>query len=111
MFMKYYCRYHKITIHPQTTKHFTDNQGIVNRIKWFKTRCIKTPSDCLAPDYDIQSQVEAIYKEMDWDWNTEWVKGHQDETVLIEGLTWEEQLNVQADDLATMARSEITAKN
>eukprot|EP00957_Ditylum_brightwellii_P017950 1352215-Ditylum_brightwellii.AAC.1 len=48
---------------------------------------------------------------MDWDWNTEWVKGHQDEIVPIEDLTWEEQLNVQADDLVTTARSEIAAKN
>eukprot|EP00957_Ditylum_brightwellii_P054830 4155353-Ditylum_brightwellii.AAC.2 len=111
MFMKHYNWYHNITIQPQTTKHFTDNQGIVKRIKWFQTRCIKTPSDCLAPDYDIQSHVEAIYEDMEWDWETEWVKGHQEEAIPFEDLTWEEQLNVRADELAMMARSEITNKD
>eukprot|EP00957_Ditylum_brightwellii_P135857 10362292-Ditylum_brightwellii.AAC.1 len=33
---------------------------------------------------------------MDWDWETAWVKGHQ---------------NAQADKLATMARSEISHKD
>eukprot|EP00957_Ditylum_brightwellii_P073872 5612763-Ditylum_brightwellii.AAC.1 len=45
------------------------------------SRCIKTPSECLAPDYDIQSQTEAIYEEMDWEWETAWVKGHQDKAI------------------------------
>eukprot|EP00957_Ditylum_brightwellii_P079231 6025942-Ditylum_brightwellii.AAC.1 len=68
----------------------------------------KTPSDCLAPDYDIQSQTEVIYKEMGWDWETAWVKGQQDKAIHHEELKWEEKINVQADELAMMARSEIS---
>eukprot|EP00957_Ditylum_brightwellii_P040642 3076251-Ditylum_brightwellii.AAC.1 len=48
---------------------------------------------------------------MDWDWETAWVKGHQDEELCHEELKWEEQLNVRADELATMAKSEISHKD
>eukprot|EP00957_Ditylum_brightwellii_P182218 13882153-Ditylum_brightwellii.AAC.1 len=48
---------------------------------------------------------------MDWDWETAWVKGHQDKAIRHEELKWEEKLNVQADKLATMARSEINYKD
>eukprot|EP00957_Ditylum_brightwellii_P153705 11698292-Ditylum_brightwellii.AAC.1 len=48
---------------------------------------------------------------MDWDWEKEWVKGHQDEAIPHEDLKWEEQLNVQADKLATMARTKISNKD
>eukprot|EP00957_Ditylum_brightwellii_P128714 9819640-Ditylum_brightwellii.AAC.1 len=48
---------------------------------------------------------------MDWDWETEWVKGRQDEAIPHEDLKWEEQLNVQADKLAMMARSKISNKD
>eukprot|EP00957_Ditylum_brightwellii_P090253 6873584-Ditylum_brightwellii.AAC.1 len=48
---------------------------------------------------------------MDWDWETAWVKGHQEEAIRHEELKWEEKLNVQADKLATMVRSEISHKD
>eukprot|EP00957_Ditylum_brightwellii_P178042 13561539-Ditylum_brightwellii.AAC.1 len=48
---------------------------------------------------------------MDWEWETAWVKGHQDKAICHDELKWEEQLNVQADELATMARSEISHKD
>eukprot|EP00957_Ditylum_brightwellii_P198900 15160146-Ditylum_brightwellii.AAC.2 len=92
--LKHYNWYYNTPIKPHKAKHFTDNQGIVKQINWFQTRCIKTLSDCLAPDYDIQSQTEAICKEMDWDWETAWVKGHQDKAIHHEELKWEEKLNV-----------------
>eukprot|EP00957_Ditylum_brightwellii_P116980 8922543-Ditylum_brightwellii.AAC.1 len=48
---------------------------------------------------------------MDWDWETAWVKGRQDEAIRQKELKWEEKLNVRVEELATMARSEISNKD
>eukprot|EP00957_Ditylum_brightwellii_P124229 9469282-Ditylum_brightwellii.AAC.2 len=70
---------------------------------WFQNRTIQTLCECLAPDFDVQAQVEAIYKEMDVTWPTKWVKGHQDMNKKKSELKWEEQLNIRAGNLATQA--------
>jgi len=108
LFMKHYCKYHGVTLSGEHAKHYTDNKGIVGRMQWFLTRCIKTTKDCLVPDYDVQAQVEQIYQEMQWDITTEWVRGHQDTITPLNKLPWQAQLNVRADILATKARFEIT---
>eukprot|EP00957_Ditylum_brightwellii_P007248 550642-Ditylum_brightwellii.AAC.1 len=89
-FLKHYSRYYNLSIQPETTIHYTNNKGVVSRIKQFKHRCVKTPSKYLALDYDIQAQVEAAYQEMELDNQTHWVKGHQDKRSALEELKWEE---------------------
>eukprot|EP00957_Ditylum_brightwellii_P134860 10282033-Ditylum_brightwellii.AAC.1 len=72
-FLKHFCILYNTSIPPETTIHFMDNKGVVSRMKWLKCRCVKTPSECLALDYDIQAQVEATYQELDLDCETHWV--------------------------------------
>eukprot|EP00957_Ditylum_brightwellii_P038981 2946457-Ditylum_brightwellii.AAC.2 len=110
-FLKHYSRYYNLSFQPETTIHYTNNKGVVSRMKWFKDRCVKTPRDCLAPDYNIQAQVKATYQEMEMDSQTPWVKGHLDERSTMEELKWEEVLNVRVDELATIAHSEISPKD
>eukprot|EP00978_Attheya_sp_CCMP212_P037046 scaffold172156_cov63-Attheya_sp.AAC.1 len=44
--------------------------------------------------------------------NTTWVEGHQDlNDEEMETLPWEAQLNIEADELATAARHEMTEKD
>eukprot|EP00957_Ditylum_brightwellii_P000986 78627-Ditylum_brightwellii.AAC.1 len=78
---------------------------------WYQRRTIKTATECLAPDYDIQVQMEEIYDTMELEIPTEWVKGYQDKNKQKKELTWEEQLNICVDELASIARSEITRKH
>eukprot|EP00957_Ditylum_brightwellii_P211732 15366524-Ditylum_brightwellii.AAC.1 len=72
-------------------------------MNWFQSRTILTPWECMVPDFDVQAQVEAIYKEMEVTLPTKWVKGHQGMNKKKSKLKWEEQLNVCADELANQA--------
>eukprot|EP00957_Ditylum_brightwellii_P146325 11141685-Ditylum_brightwellii.AAC.1 len=55
-FLKHYCTYHGASIPEDTCLHCTDNKGMVQRMDWYKRKTIKTATECLAPDYDIQAQ-------------------------------------------------------
>eukprot|EP00957_Ditylum_brightwellii_P122769 9362176-Ditylum_brightwellii.AAC.1 len=61
---------------------------------WYQRRRIKTATECLVPDYDIQVQVEEIYNTMELEIPTEWVRGHQAKNKQKKELTWEKQLNI-----------------
>eukprot|EP00957_Ditylum_brightwellii_P110307 8413157-Ditylum_brightwellii.AAC.1 len=71
-FLKHYCIYNNVTIQDDTCVHYKENKGILGRMHWYQIRAIQTPRECLAPDYDIQAQVEAVYKEMNINVPTKW---------------------------------------
>ena len=108
VFLKHYCRYYGVSIQDDATIHFTDNKGVVGRMNWYQVRVLQTPSECLAPDFDVQAQVEAIYQELQINTPTRWVRGHQDKQ---KKKSWEAVLNIRADELATEARNQITTKD
>eukprot|EP00957_Ditylum_brightwellii_P010940 828807-Ditylum_brightwellii.AAC.1 len=77
-------------------------------MNWYQVQALQTPAECLAPDFDVQAQVEAIYQKLQIDMPTRWVCGHQDK---MKKKSWEAVLNIRADELATVARKQITAKD
>eukprot|EP00957_Ditylum_brightwellii_P201886 15327670-Ditylum_brightwellii.AAC.2 len=93
-FLKHYCSYNSVTIVDNTCIHYTDNKSTIKHMELYHWRTIKNPRECLAPDYDIQTQVEAIFNEMQADIPTKWAKDHQDKNKSFEDLQWEEVLNI-----------------
>eukprot|EP00957_Ditylum_brightwellii_P183541 13980935-Ditylum_brightwellii.AAC.1 len=74
IFLKHYCKYHEGSTPEDTCLHCTDNKGVVQRMDWYHQRTIKTATECLVPDYDIQAQVGEIYDTMELGIPTEWIR-------------------------------------
>lgn len=60
----------------------------------------------LSADYDIESVVRDVTSDAPFKMATNWVKGHQDDTLPVELLSSEAQLNVLADELADIAQQD-----
>ena len=83
----------------------SDNLLLVKRTKLICEYGSRLPTQYTAPHMDIQCIIDSLIVENIFDIEVTHVKGHQD-TKKQGTLTWEETLNVRADQLATMARFE-----
>eukprot|EP00978_Attheya_sp_CCMP212_P021752 scaffold63931_cov72-Attheya_sp.AAC.1 len=111
-FIYHYCEYYEIHLEDHNAGHFCDNKALVSRMNWYAKRDINTTNASLSPDHDVQIQIEETMESMKFTCYTTWVEGHQDlNDEEIEKLPWEAQLNIEADELATAARHEMTEKD
>ena len=121
VFLKHYSIFHNVTLQLEKCVHYCDNMSVVQRIHWAEQRSIRSPSECIQPDADVQLQIEALYQEMGDVIKTHHVKGHQDDKgpgadkddtgERLKKLSWEARLNIQADKLATKCRREISQQD
>lgn len=84
---------------------YIDNQNVVDTLNITK----KQPGlkQHLHEDFDIWESIQDLLKEIDITIIWTWVKGHQDDLIPWEELTFPAQLNVKADRLTKKAYEEI----
>eukprot|EP00978_Attheya_sp_CCMP212_P007874 scaffold18320_cov37-Attheya_sp.AAC.2 len=102
-FLIHYRAYHQLTLEMSPMMHLCDNKSLVFRSPDAYRSAPPSSHDFLKPDYDVQMQIIATIKELDIDIHTKHVKGHQDDDKTYGQLSYEAQLNIQADRLATQA--------
>jgi hypothetical protein len=102
-FLLHYKAYHQLTLETSPMIHLCDNKSLVSRSPDAYRSAPPNSHDFLKPDYDVQMQIIATIKELDIDIHTKHVKGHQDDDKTYDQLSYEAQLNIQADRLATQA--------
>ena len=83
----------------------SNNLLLVKRTKLICEYSSRLPTQYAAPHMDLQCIIDSLIVEHIIDIEVIHVKGHQD-TLKHGSLTWEEHLNVRADQLATIARFE-----
>jgi hypothetical protein len=102
----HYKNYHQLTLELSNKFHFCDNKSLVGRSKDTYASAPPSSFSFLKPDYDVQMEIIKTIKELDIELETQWVKGHQDDHRDHTQLSYESQLNIQADILATSAWQE-----
>jgi hypothetical protein len=107
IFLLHYCKFHNIDLENENLFHYCDNSTVVKRMNWFQERVNTSANSHLAPDNDVQVQIEETFKKLKTKFPTRWVKGHQ-KPKEGEELPWEAALNIEADDLANDAREETS---
>jgi hypothetical protein len=81
----------------------TDNEGLLECLAQALTRTEwPFPSDTLRAEYDVIAGLTTIIPSLTFDIHWEHVTGHQDDIFPKDQLTRMEQLNILADELATM---------
>lgn len=88
-------------------QHFCDNLTVMNRMQQFLHYKNWYRNQTLRPHMDVMLQICYYLDELMPHWSTKHVKGYQDDNEAVECLSWESQLNVQADALATAAKDRI----
>ena len=103
-FLKHYRIYFNITDIPTVQRYYCDNITLIKRLK-SDTTIKPYPSQFIQADYDAHMALQFAIKEIPGDLIITHVKGHQDRKLpTLRTLTWQAQLNVIADDLATQAK-------
>lgn len=103
-FLLHYIRYYKVTLENSIKVHFCDNKGVISRGPDTYRSAPPNSFDFLKADYDVQMQIMHTIRTLDTEIPSIHVKGHQDDDdTPIEHLSYESQLNIKADLLATKA--------
>ncbi len=102
LFLDHYLRFFQVDTH-ETIEHlfYCDNQGLLKRIGFALDRSWDNPNHCLASEYDLESGIVDILRQLPVKFSLLHVKGHQDGDIAVEDLPWEAQMNCHADALAT----------
>jgi hypothetical protein len=91
-------------------KIICNNKGLLIRIgeasKWKYT----TPNVTLRAEWDVNSLILTIYKELGMQFDFVHVKSHQDDETPVASLSLESRLNVEVDCLATKYMKEDTQR-
>ena len=92
--------------------HHVDNMTVVRRLASYNTQTPQSLAHMMLPDMDIQLQIQEnldlMYKELHVSIQSHHVRGHQDKTKKV--MSWEEKLNVKADDLAAESKDALKPK-
>jgi exonuclease III len=78
-----------------------DNQGLLKRIAQAVEWTYTTPNVTLRAEWDVESVILDMYRELGLHFNFKHVKSHQDDDTPSSNLSLECRLNVEADRLAT----------
>jgi hypothetical protein len=82
---------------------FSDNQGLVDKIKEMMEWKTFYPSTALLSEWDILSVIMEFISQLPLPPVVQHVKGHQDQESPVTSLSLQAQLNCEADALATAA--------
>eukprot|EP00957_Ditylum_brightwellii_P146163 11129030-Ditylum_brightwellii.AAC.1 len=66
-----------------------------------------TTLETIHPDYDMQAQIKEVLKHLNATWITEHVKGHQSGR----DMSWDAQMNIEADVLANNAKEGLSQRS
>jgi hypothetical protein len=103
-FLKQYRIYFNITDIPKIQQYYCDNITLIKQLQSDNTMK-PYPSQYIQADYDAHMALQSAIKEIPGSLTVTHVKGHQDRKIkTLRTLTWQAQLNVIADDLATQAK-------
>ena len=106
-FPKNYRIYYDISHPPNTQKYYCDNSTLIQRLKYDQTEP-PYPSQNTQADYDAHLTLRKLLQELPGEMEIIHVKGHQDNKKnKISRLTWQAQLNIIADSLATRAKYKL----
>jgi hypothetical protein len=102
---------HKVAPHHagsyQSLDIFSDNQGLVDKIKEMMEWEKFYSSSALLSEWDILSVIMEFIPQLPLPPAVQHVKGHQDKDSPVASLSLQAQLNCEADDLATEAPGAI----
>ena len=84
----------------------SDNEGLTKRIRKRLLSSMNTPTMMLKPEADVEAVILDCISTLQMSFNVKWIKGHQDKNTPVENLSLHAQLNVRADQLATLAMDE-----
>jgi hypothetical protein len=98
----HFSEFHKTQI-KCTIQSYCDNSSVVSKSK--RENNFANPSYTTTSNFDIFKSIYIQQERLNTPnlKNTEWVKGHQDNTKSVENLSLEARLNIQADTLASEA--------
>ena len=103
-FIKHYRIYYEILEPPNLQKYYCDNSTLINRLKYNQTG-EQYSSLYTQADYGTHMTLAKIIQETPGPLEIAHVKGHQDiKRKEIPCLTWQAQLNIIADNIATKAK-------
>jgi hypothetical protein len=91
-------------------KIICDNKGLLIRIRKASHLTYTTPNVTLGAEWDVESVILTIYKELGIQFDFVHVKSHQDDETLVTRLSLDLRLNVEADRLATKYMKEDTQR-
>jgi hypothetical protein len=94
-----------------TNKIICDNQGLLTCSEKAVGWKYMTPNVTLRSEWDLESVIIDMYKQLDIPFMFLHVKSHQDDDGPVESLSLKAQLNVQADELATKALHDAPTHN
>jgi hypothetical protein len=97
----YFKHYNTRLDNHMTLKFYCDNSSLLKRITRNQERSWTNPTTCLASDFDLESGIIALLDDLPFTLQFIHVKSHQDNHIEVHLLTWDAQMNVQADHLAT----------
>jgi hypothetical protein len=83
-----------------------NNQWFLTWIKEATEWTYTTPNVTLRAEWDIESMILTLYRELNTKFTFVHVKSYQDDTIAIASLLLESRLNVEADRLATLFMKE-----
>ena len=88
---------------------YSDNKGLIERINQIQHKKIIPPRRCMLSESDIELQIWATLQTLNTDSILQHVLGHQDQGETTP-LTWQAQLNIRCDELASNTLTKIKKK-
>jgi hypothetical protein len=102
LFFDTYCKQYALHLQATTIiKFYCDSSSLIKRIDRHRHQSWLNPSNCLASDYNLESAIIEMLDLLPVTVQFIHVKSHQDDNTEIHLLTWDAQMNVHADHLAT----------
>ena len=90
--------------------HFCDNLIVTSRVQKFLEYYNWYPNQTTDAHMDIQLEISYYLEQLNLTLSSNHVKGHQNKSKSATLLSWEEKLNVRADQLATFMRLKLERK-
>jgi len=87
----------------QRVSHWIDNQAVVSRIQDAFQSKYASPNATLHPDWDVVNAIAHTFAQLHGvTYKARWIKSHQDTQTAYDQLSWEAQMNCDADGLASV---------
>jgi hypothetical protein len=101
LFLDTYFKHYNTRLDTHTTlKFYCDNSSLLKRITCNQNRSWINPTTCLASGFDLESGIIALLIDLPITLQFIHVKSHQDDNTEVHLLTWDAQMNKQANHLA-----------
>ena len=106
LFMAHCFKYCHKKIPKGQFEFYCDNEGLLKKLEYIRSYKLAINATCLHSEWDIVSAVHRLHDLFSPPPDLIHVKGHQDDALSKDFLDLPSQLNVEADELATMELQE-----